>query len=75
MLILHLRTLPPGAERVNLADVLSRLRRDRATRARAIGREHDPEALAAVLTDDQIQGLTEEFGGQVQVVADTPIDL
>jgi hypothetical protein len=51
------------------------LRQDRATQVRAIGREEDPEALAATLNEEQIQGLTEELGGQVRVVDDTPIEL
>jgi hypothetical protein len=78
MLILPARTLPPGAEPVSLAGLLARLRQDQATQVRAIGREEDPEALAATLSEEQIRGLMEELAGLVLVFDDAefiPIEL
>jgi len=73
--IFHPRTLPAGAVRVDLAELLARLRQDRTTQARAIGPEGNPEALAATLPEDQIQGLIQELGGRVRVIDDADIDL
>lgn len=73
MLILHARTQPRAGQAVNLAGILATLRQDPATRARAIGPEADPEAVAATLTEDQIEGVVRTLGDSVRVVDDTAI--
>jgi hypothetical protein len=75
VLILPARELPAGAQPVDLSDLLARLRQDPATRARVIGDAQDPDALAATLSEDQIEALNEMLEGRVRIVDDTPIDL
>ncbi|MEQ3542324.1 hypothetical protein WHI96_26295 [Pseudonocardia tropica] len=74
-MIIPVGTLPAGADPVDLAALLERLRGDRARKVRPIGRAAAPEAIAATLTEPEIADLVHELGGRATVVSDTPIDL
>ncbi len=64
---------PAGGVRTPLTVALERLRLDPNTQVHAIGQAENPDALAASLTEDQIQSLTEEQGGGFRVVSNPEI--